>query len=42
MFSGDKLWYSILDAEAFVVMDHDAEERFANRLRITCWRWLPD
>jgi hypothetical protein len=34
MFSGDKLWYSILDAEAFVVMDKDAEERFANRLRI--------
>lgn len=34
MYSGDKLWYSILDAEAFVVMDQDAEERFANRLRI--------
>jgi hypothetical protein len=34
MFAGDKLWYSILDAEAFVVMDQDAQERFANRLRI--------
>lgn len=34
MFSGDNLWYAILDAEAFVVMDQDAEERFANRLRI--------
>jgi hypothetical protein len=33
MFSGDKLWYSIIDAEAFLVMDQDVNERFANRLR---------
>jgi hypothetical protein len=33
MFSGDQLWYSIIDAEAFVVMDQDVNERFANRLR---------
>ncbi len=34
MFAGDKLWYSLLDAEAFIVMDQDVEERFANRFRI--------
>lgn len=34
MFAGDKLWYSIIDAEAFLVMDQDVNERFANRLRI--------
>jgi hypothetical protein len=34
MYANDKLWYSIVDAEAFVVMDQDVNERFANRLRI--------
>ncbi len=33
MYGGDKLLYSIIDAEAFVVMDQDVNERFANRLR---------
>ena len=33
MFAGDKLWYSVVDVEAFVVMDKDVDERFANRLR---------
>lgn len=34
MFSGDHLWYGLLDGEAFWVMNQDVEERFANRLRI--------
>ncbi|MBL7845696.1 MAG: DUF2490 domain-containing protein [Cyclobacteriaceae bacterium] len=34
MYAGDKLWYSVVDVEAFVVMDKDVDERFANRLRI--------
>ncbi len=34
MFSGDKLWYAILDAEWFFVLDEDVEERFANRFRL--------
>ena len=29
----DNLWYAILDAEVFYVMDDDVSERFANRLR---------
>lgn len=33
MFSGDKLLYLILDAEAFIIHDKDIEERFANRFR---------
>lgn len=33
MYEGDRLWYAILDAEAFVVLDQDVNERFANRLR---------
>ena len=33
MFAGDKLWYTILDVEGFIVMDQDVNERFANRLR---------
>lgn len=33
MYTGDRLWYAILDAEAFVVLDQDVNERFANRLR---------
>jgi hypothetical protein len=33
MYSGDKLLYMILDAEAFMVLDQDVQERFANRLR---------
>lgn len=33
MYAGDKLWYAIADVEGFVVMDHDVDERFANRLR---------
>lgn len=34
MYSGDKLWYMIFDAEAFIVLDQDVQERFANRLRL--------
>lgn len=34
MFAGDKLWYMILDAETFLVLDQDVEERFANRFRL--------
>lgn len=34
MFSGDQLWYAIVDAEAFIVMDQDVEERYANRVRV--------
>ncbi len=34
MYDGDKLWYSIVDAEAFIVLDQDVKERFANRVRI--------
>lgn len=35
-YSGDKLWYLIFDAEAFIVLDQDVKERFANRLRVRC------
>ncbi|MFN3874819.1 MAG: DUF2490 domain-containing protein [Flavobacteriales bacterium] len=31
----DTLWYALLDAEAFIVLDRDLNERFANRTR---WR----
>lgn len=31
----DTLWYGLLDAEAFIVLDRDLDERFANRTR---WR----
>lgn len=34
MFDGDKLWYAIADVEAFVVMDQQVNERFANRFRL--------
>jgi hypothetical protein len=34
MSVGDKLLYSILDAEGFVVVDQDVNERFANRYRL--------
>jgi hypothetical protein len=34
MFAGDQLVYGLLDAEAFLVLDRDVPERFANRLRI--------
>lgn len=34
MFAGDKLWYALADAEAFMVMDKNVEERFANRMRV--------
>ncbi len=33
MYSGDQLWYSMVDAEVFIVMDQDVNERFANRFR---------
>lgn len=33
MFNKDKLWYGIADAEWFIVMDEDVDERFANRFR---------
>jgi hypothetical protein len=36
MHAGDKLWYGLLDAEVFVVMDKDVKERFANRFRARC------
>ena len=34
MFEGDKLLYLIFDAETFIVLDQDVEERFANRFRL--------
>lgn len=34
MFAGDKLLYSILDVESFIVVDQNVEERFANRYRV--------
>jgi hypothetical protein len=34
MFEGDKLLYSILDAEGFFVVDQNVQERFANRYRL--------
>jgi hypothetical protein len=34
MFAGDKLWYTLVDAEIFYVMDQDLRERFANRFRL--------
>jgi len=34
MFDGDKLWYLIADAEAFLALDQPVDERFANRFRI--------
>ncbi|MBX2964398.1 MAG: DUF2490 domain-containing protein [Cyclobacteriaceae bacterium] len=34
MFAGDKLWYSVVDVEAFLIKDQDVQERFANRLRV--------
>ena len=34
MFAGDKLWYTIVDAEIFYVMDQDLKERYANRFRL--------
>ncbi len=34
MYDGDNLWYAVADAEAFVVMDQQVNERFANRFRI--------
>lgn len=34
MYAGDKLYYAILDAEAFLVLDKNVEERFANRFRL--------
>jgi hypothetical protein len=34
MYDGDKLWYAIADVEAFVVLDQQVNERFANRFRI--------
>lgn len=34
MYAGDKLLYSILDAESFFVVDQNVQERFANRYRV--------
>ncbi len=34
MYDGDKLWYALADAEAFIVLDQNVSERFANRYRI--------
>lgn len=34
MFDGDQLWYMIADVEAFIPIDQDVKERFANRLRV--------
>lgn len=34
MYAGDKLLYSILDAESFMVVDKNVKERFANRYRL--------
>ena len=33
-FFDDKLWYGILDAEWFLTVDSDVDERFANRFRV--------
>lgn len=33
-YEGDKLWYLLLDAEAFIALDQQVNERFANRYRI--------
>lgn len=32
-YSSDTMWYALLDAEAFFVLDQDLKERFANRSR---------
>jgi len=34
MFAGDKLLYSLLDVESFIVVDQNVRERFANRYRL--------
>lgn len=34
MYAGDKLWYALVDAEFFFVMDQNVQERFANRFRL--------
>ena len=33
-FFDDKLWYGVLDAEWFLSVDDDVDERFANRFRL--------
>ena len=33
-FFNDKLWYGVLDAEWFLSIDDDVDERFANRFRL--------
>ncbi|MCC7501496.1 MAG: DUF2490 domain-containing protein [Flavobacteriales bacterium] len=33
-YSADTMWYALADAEAFVTMDQDVQERFANRARV--------
>ena len=32
-YDSDSMWYALLDAETFIVMDQDLNERFANRSR---------
>ncbi len=34
MYEGDKLWYLIADVEAFLAIDQQVNERFANRYRL--------
>lgn len=34
MFEGDNLWYLLADAEVFIALDQQVDERFANRYRI--------
>lgn len=33
-YSVDTMWYALADAEAFITMDQDVQERFANRARV--------
>ena len=33
-FFNDELWYGVLDAEWFLTVDDDVDERFANRFRL--------
>lgn len=34
MFQGERIWYLLVDAEAFIVADQQVSERFANRYRL--------
>ncbi|MBL7982538.1 MAG: DUF2490 domain-containing protein [Flavobacteriales bacterium] len=45
-YDSDTMWYGILDGEAFITVDQDVSERFANRMRLRaglgrkfCYNW---